>query len=71
MKWHGVSVYTNNDFVFTCPRMYYNNEWKYGTFYIWNGSEWKMVGGACAQMIKYIESNNGEEYNNDTIFLVR
>jgi len=37
MKWHGVSI-CNNDFVFTCPRLYSNNEWKYGTFYIYDGT---------------------------------
>lgn len=70
MKWHGVSI-CNNDFVFTCPRLYSNNEWKYGTFYIYDGTQWKMIGGACTQMIKFIEANGGEEQNNNTTFLVR
>ena len=71
MKWHGVSVTNNGDFVFTRPNLYTNNDWKSGTFYIYDGTSWKMIGGACTQMIPFIESGGGNVHDNNIQFLVR
>ena len=71
MKWHGVSVTNNGDFVFTRPRLYTGSEWKDGTYYVYDGTSWKMIGGACTQMIQLVESNGGDFGDNETSFLVR
>ena len=71
MKWHGISIKNNNDFVFTLPRIYIDNSWKSGTYYIYDGSSWKMVGGACTQMIKMIEDGGDEMESSGSTFLVR
>ncbi len=70
MKWHGVSVY-NHDFIFTLPRLYTENEWKYGTYYIYENGSWKMVGGACTQMLEFLTNNGSNVQNNGNTFLVR
>lgn len=73
MKYHGVSVRDDSgDFVFYLPRLYSSNQWKYGTYYIYDGTNWKMVGGACTQMIPFVESGDGQvEYNDDVLYQVR
>ena len=71
MKWHGINVYTNNDFEFTRPRIYSSGQWKDAIRYIYTNGEWKLVGGACTQMVPFIDSNGAEVQVNGEAFLVR
>lgn len=66
MKFHGVNVLTDNGFQFLQPYIY-DSGWKPGTWYIYNGTNWVMVGGSCVQLIPFFDSNgspfivNGEQ----------
>ena len=71
MKFHGVSVYTD-DFKFMKPYVYTNGEWRQVTGYIYLGGAWTMVGAAATQMIPFIEDGNNQEFDaSNGIFLVR
>ena len=71
MKWHGVSIYTNGDFQFTCPKIYTNGAWKDGTYYVYTNGAWKMIGGALTQMIPFIASDGSPVYSDGEQMLVR
>lgn len=71
MKWHGISIYNNNDFQFTLPRIFTNGNWYIAIPYIYTNNAWKIIGEACIQMIPFIDSNNSPIYVNGEPFLVR
>lgn len=70
MKFHGVSVYTNNKYTFMRPRIYTNGAWKESNVYIYTDGTWKMVGGACQQLLSFTDSNGQPVYANGEPFLV-
>lgn len=58
MKWHGVVLYNNGDFQFTRPYVFTDGAWKTGTWWIHDGSAWRMIGGACTMMVPFFDSAN-------------
>lgn len=70
MKYHGVSVYSNNKFYFSIPYVYTNNGWKQVDPYVKIGNQWHLVGAAGRQMLQFIDSNGNPVYVNNEPLLV-
>lgn len=56
MKFHGVNIFFDNDYQWVKPYIY-TTEWKQGTWWIYDGTSWKMVGGAGVQAVPFFDSN--------------
>ena len=71
MKWHGVSLYSNNNFNFTIPKIYTNDQWKQCKCYIFTEGQWRLVGAACTNMLWLEDANGNLVYQNGNPYLVR
>lgn len=63
-KWHGVSLYdaTQEKFIFVKPWIYNGTEWKDVDIKIYEDNQWKLVGGACTQLIPFL-TNTSQDFN--------
>lgn len=52
-----ISLYINNDYGFTLPKIYSNGEWKIVQPYVYINNNWKLIGGTQEQLVYFLTSN--------------